>query len=640
VAECALLAFLLLTAARSDAQSRIKQVLVLQSLDRGNLQMDEFTGEFRVMLDQLAAEPVNVVQVLVGPTGSVGAPKQAVVDYIRSLYANRTAPDLIMTVGGPAAAFAREYRRQLFPGSPLLFASVDQRWLGSAPLGENETAVAVLSDFPQLIDDVLRVRPETRQVFMVVGAGSIGQFWRRQLETGFSRFQGRVTFVWSDELSLPDILRRVANLPSHSAIVWISFASDAEGGAYADAQVLAGLRAKANAPLFGMLSTYLGNGIVGGRLLSNDELSRRTSEVASRILKGDPPSSLRVAPQLATEPMFDWRELERWGIPERRLPAGSVVKYRGATLWEEHKVAVLTATCAFVLQTFLITLLLFERRARQHAEKDSRRNLALAADANRRETISALTTSMGHELAQPLSAIVNNARALQRMVSGKGVTADTTAEILADIHSEAMLATEIMARHRAMLRGHQLQTKPIDLNPVIDDTLALVAHDMRARGIEARRDLSSAPCSIEGDQVLLEQVFINLVRNAMDAVAETPQGKRRITIRSAVSAADVQVSVGDTGPGLPAEVIGTLFTPFVTTKAHGLGIGLTIAQQIVEAHNGTITAHANADGGATFTVSLPRHAVSGRERLASRLRLPEHEITRSSTAATGRRTPV
>jgi C4-dicarboxylate-specific signal transduction histidine kinase len=129
---------------------------------------------------------------------------------------------------------------------------------------------------------------------------------------------------------------------------------------------------------------------------------------------------------------------------------------------------------------------------------------------------------------------------------------------------------------------------------------------MRARQIEANVNLSSTPCIITGDQVLLQQVLVNLVMNAMDAMAETLQARRRLTIRTEASAADIKVSVCDTGTGLPANIDGTLFTPFMTTKAHGLGIGLTITRTIVDAHGGTIDAHDNPDGGATFTVILPR----------------------------------
>ena len=100
------------------------------------------------------------------------------------MYADRPPPDLIVTAGGPAAVFGRKHRQELFPGRPLLFASVDQRFLRGALLGENETAVSVVNDFPRLIDDILRVLPETRRVFVVVGSGDIGRFWRQELDPG------------------------------------------------------------------------------------------------------------------------------------------------------------------------------------------------------------------------------------------------------------------------------------------------------------------------------------------------------------------------------------------------------------------------------------------------------------------------
>ena len=174
----ALIGLLALAAASDAAEPPVRQVLVLQSFSRGNLILDHFTTNFRVDLEQRAGGPVNFVQVTVGPTGFVGAPDQAVVDFIRSTFADRPKPDLIVTIAGPAAVFARKYRQQLFPDTPMLFGAVDERYLRDAPLGENETAVAVLNDFPGLVDDILQVRPQTRQVFMIVGSGPIGKFWR------------------------------------------------------------------------------------------------------------------------------------------------------------------------------------------------------------------------------------------------------------------------------------------------------------------------------------------------------------------------------------------------------------------------------------------------------------------------------
>ncbi len=597
---------LLLGAAPSDAQPAVRQVLVLQSFDRGNAAVDQFTTNFRVELDQRVEGPVNVVQVVVGPTGFVSAPEQAVVDYIRSTFVNRPKPDLIVTIAGPAAVFARKYRQQLFPETPVLFASVDQKYLRDAPLGDNETAVAVVNDFPRVIENVLQLLPQTRQVFMVVGSGPIGQFWRRELENEFRRFHDQLTFVWFDQLSVQETLRRSASLPENSAIVYVIFSTDGAGVAFADERMFAELHATANAPLFAPFSVYLGTGVVGGSLLSISDLSRDTADVAGRLLNGAPPSSIRLPSRAAGPPTFDWRELQRWGIPESRLPPGSIVRYRAPSLWSAYRSTVLSAMGVLAIQSLLIIGLLYQRRARRQAEIESRRNLALAADASRRQTMSALTNSIAHELGQPLASMISNAQAGRMMITADRATPETVCEILSDIESEGVQATQIIDRHRTMLRGHQLDTKPIDLHAVIHESLALVAHDMKARQIEPTVNLSSNPCIITGDEVLLQQVMVNLLMNAMDAMAETPPTRRRVTISTEVRAADVGVSVCDAGTGLPEQINGALFTPFVTTKAHGLGIGLTITQTIVNAHGGTIDARSNPEGGATFTVTLRR----------------------------------
>ena len=266
----------------------------------------------------------------------------------------------------------------------------------------------------------------------------------------------------------------------------------------------------------------------------------------------------------------------------------------------------LGAMAALAIQALLIVGLLYQRRARRAAELDSRRSLALAADANRRQTMSALTSSIAHELGQPLSSMIHNAQAGRMMITASRATPEMVGEILADIESEGLQATQLIDRHRSMLRNRQLDKKPIDLHAVIAECLALVGHDVRARQIEVAVNLSPNPCIITGDPVLLQQVLVNLVMNAMDAMAETPTARRRVTITTDVKAADVVVSVRDAGCGLPAHINGTIFTPFVTTKSHGLGIGLTIAQTIVDAHGGTLDAHDNPDGGATFTVTVRR----------------------------------
>ena len=627
----ALAALLMLGTASGDALPPVRQVLLLQSFDRGNMIIDHFTGNLRVDLDRSAGSPVNVVQVVVSPTGFVGASDQAMIDFIHSTYADRLKPDLIVSVAGPAAVFAHKYRRQIFPDVPLLFAAVDQHYLRGAPLAENETAVAVINDFPGFVDDILQLLPETRQVFMVMGSGQIGRFWHQELNEPFERFRDRLTFVWSDDMSLPEILRRCASLPTHSAIFYITFGTDAAGAAYADDRVLADLHARANAPLFTAHSVSMGSGSVGGRLMPIDDLARHTADVAIRLLNGVSPGSLRVPPQSRGQPIFDWRELHRWGIAESRLPADSVVLYRNLSVWREYPRTILGAAGALAIQGLLIIGLMLERRARHRAEIDSRRNLALAADVSRRETMSVLAHTIAHELGQPITSMMLDAQALQTMIAEKTATPDTIAEILCDIQAGSVRAAQIIERHRAMLRSHELQTKPIELNAVVKESVALVAHDMITRQIAVNVNLSANPCSISGDQLLLQQVFVILMMNAMDAMAGMPPALRLVTITSEVRAGGVELAVRDAGPGLPADIIGKLFTPFVTTKSHGLGIGLTIARTIIKAHGGTIGARNNPEGGATFTVTLPAESAA----LAGEAAVLAPDRARSSTQPAG-----
>jgi len=596
---------LVLTTMSGAAEQPVREVLILQSFARGNLILDSFSANVRVDLERRVGGPVNFVQVVVGPTGFISAPEQSIVDYIRATFAGHPEPDLVMALAGPASVFARKYRQQLFPDVPLLFGSVDQRFLGDVPLGKNEAAVAVLNDFPGIVDDILRTLPETRQIFMIVGYGQIRDFWRQRLEEQFSRFRGRVEFVWSDGLSFPEIVRRSSNLPPHSAIYFMTLGTDATGAAYADERALAELRAAANAPLFAAHDVYLGSGIVGGRMLSMVELSRRTTDVAYRLMNGADPPDVKVPPQQAGQPIFDWRELQRWSIPESRLPAGSLVKFRGPTLWNTYRGTVLAVAVALLLQALLIFGLLFERRARLRAENESRRSLSLAADVSRRETMSTLTSSISHELGQPISAMILNTEALQTIIAGRSATPESIDEILADIHADGIRAAKIMDRNRLMLRSRQLQMKPVDLQIFIKDALALVSHELRARRVDVSCDFPATRCVISGDPVLLQQVFVNLIMNALDAMMETPPDQRNIVIDVEVKRAKVEISVRDTGPGLPEEIVDTLFTPFVTTKPHGVGIGLAIVRTIVDAHEGSINARNHPDEGAIFTVILP-----------------------------------
>jgi signal transduction histidine kinase len=604
-----LLLFLTLPTHAAPSAAAPRQVLVLQSMDRGSLVFDTVTADFRAALLRRLGTSVTLFDFVVVPAGLTATPREPVIDYLQSIY-SREPPELIVTIGGPAAAFARSNRQQLFPQTPVLFAAVEERFLGDRPLGENETSVTVSIDYPGVIEDILRLLPETRNVFFVMGSGPVAAFWQTELQRNFDSFGNRLTFIWSQDLSYEQTLQRAESLPPHSAIFYLTAGTFATGSWQGDEKTLADLSARANAPIFGALSPWLGAGVVGGRLLDLDDIGDVMADVVVRILNGESPGSIRIPPKSRGPGVFDARLLRRWNIDESRLPPGSDVRFRNPSLWRDYRDEVLGALAVLSLQALLIVGLLYQRRARHRAEAASRRHLTLAADANRRITIAALTSSMVHELSQPLASILNNAEAAEMMMASNRSTPELLREILADIRTADARATDIVNRYRAMLRHRELETEQIDIHAVVRDSLTFLAHDTKRRQIQVDVDLAPVPCIVIGDQVLLQQVVVNLMMNAMDAMVETAADRRRITVSDVVGPGSVKLSVRDAGTGLPAGSDGTLFQPFVTTKATGIGIGLTIVRTIVEAHGGRIDAHNNDDRGATFTVTLPCNEVS------------------------------
>jgi signal transduction histidine kinase len=584
----------------------VRKVLLLQSFERGFRVIDRFTETFQSELASRTRVPVTISQFVVNPAGFETAPDAASIEFLRAAFVKRQQPDLVVTAGGPAAAFARRYRQELFPDTPFLFTAVDTRFLDDAPLAGNEAAVTVSSDFARVVDDILLVLPETKTVFVVMGAGPLIQFWRSRLARDFQRFDPRLTFIWSDTLPYDDILQRTAALPDRSAILYFAGGTFADGSWRSEATTFADLLQRANAPLFSVQRAHLGMGIVGGRLLATDDLGALSADAAVRILNGESPAAIGMVGRTQGEAVYDARQLTRWRIPESRLPPDSLVQFREPGLWRDYRREALMALAALGLQSLLIAGLVYQRHARRRAEMQSRTNLALAADANRRATVSAMSGSIAHELSQPLNAIQHNAQAGEMLIGSNRGTPEALKEILADIRTANVRASDIIERHRTMLRNHAVAQTPIDLHSVVRDSVAFVGHDTSAKQVQVDIETPSSACIVRGDRVLLQQVLVNVIMNAVDAMAATPPENRRISVRHDVKQETVELSIRDAGSGLPVPVNDQLFEPFVTTKSNGIGIGLTIARAIVEAHRGTMAARNNPDGGATFAITLPR----------------------------------
>lgn len=244
--------------------------------------------------------------------------------------------------------------------------------------------------------------------------------------------------------------------------------------------------------------------------------------------------------------------------------------------------------------------------SRKQAELEMQRLRQDLGHINRVATIGELTTSLAHELNQPLTAILSNAQSAQRILEADSVDFEEVREILTDIVEDDKRAGAIIHRLRGLLRKDSLEFTDLDVNELVGEVAGLVRGDVALRHASLRLELAPRLPRVRGDRVQLQQVVLNLILNGLDAMQEAAAGGRTLVLRTArESSAVVRVAARDFGTGINEADVDHIFQAFYTTKTTGLGMGLAIARSIVEVHGGQLEAENNPDGGATFSFTLP-----------------------------------
>jgi hypothetical protein len=486
-AKWACSAFLIVVAASAVA-AEPKRVLFLHSIGRDFRPWNEYAKHIRMELDRQSPWPLDVHEAsLVTARFSDENPEAPFVEYLRALYANHPL-DLIVGIGGPAASFVQRHRQQLFPSTPMLLAAVEQRRIEHSGLTANDAVVAVSLDIAGVVQNILQVLPDTKNVAVVIGNSSIEKFWLEQARNDLQPFANRVAFTWYNELPFDSLLKHAAALPPQSAILFAMMSVDAAGIAHEEGKALTRLHAVANAPIFSFAEAYFGE-IVGGPLLAFSDLSRPTADAAVRILRGETAGDIKTPLVGLGTPKFDWREMRRWSIPESWLPPGSEIHFRSPSIWAQYRMQAMAAIAVVLLQSAMIGWLLIERNRRRVAEVESRRRLLQIAHMNRSATAGALSASIAHELNQPLGAILSNTEAAEMLLARDPPSIDVVREILADVRSADLRAGEIISRLRGLLTKGEVNLQNIDLNEAIRNVVHILhpeAKDRRASSLPIR----------------------------------------------------------------------------------------------------------------------------------------------------------
>jgi signal transduction histidine kinase len=259
-----------------------------------------------------------------------------------------------------------------------------------------------------------------------------------------------------------------------------------------------------------------------------------------------------------------------------------------------------------LLQTVLIVLLLIQNRRHLRARAQVQRQYEEVTHAARLALVGEITASVAHEVAQPMSAILSNVETAQTLLRQTKPDLAIVQEILADIRKDDLRADAIVRRLRVLLRKRELHFEVVDVGELIANAVALILSDAARRHIAVRTALQNDLPRISADPVLLQQVLLNLLINALDAMAETPPAERALVIEAeCLDEAFVQIAVLDSGRGIAPEHTGKVFDSFFTTKRGGMGLGLSIARSIVQMHGGKIWLRRRESGGVVFTFTVP-----------------------------------
>jgi C4-dicarboxylate-specific signal transduction histidine kinase len=296
--------------------------------------------------------------------------------------------------------------------------------------------------------------------------------------------------------------------------------------------------------------------------------------------------------------------MKRWGISESRLPPGSEIFFRDPTAWDRYQSEILAICALLFVQGVLISWLIYEHRRRNRAEVLARNSMSELAHMNRVATAGELSASIAHEVNQPLTGIVARAGAARRWLATENPDLAKVRGALDQIETASHRASDIITNVKSMFKRDTQCRAEIDINKLIWTVIGLVYIDLRKHDIDLRTELCDELPLVLGNRVQLQQVILNLVMNAIDAMR--PVQTRVLFIKTALNEREgVHVSIGDTGISIDPSNVEQMFKPLFTTKEHGMGMGLSICRSIVESHNGRIWVSDSDRGSAIFQLVLP-----------------------------------
>jgi signal transduction histidine kinase len=487
-------------------------------------------------------------------------------------------------------------------------------FLDGRTIPPNVYGIPVEFDSIGTIEQALRWHPRATRLVVVSGDTAEEQTMLSDLRRDLPRLGARLKeTVYLTGLATDDLRKRVATLPSDTIIFTPGYYKDATGRSYTPRQAAAEIAGAASVPVYGPYNTFIGTGVVGGRVPTFFAMGETAGGIVRNLLEGTPISGLPAV--MPTQLIVDWRQIERWGIDKAAVPADTLVQYRSPSFWDQYGNAVFITLAIVLVQSALLTWLLLERRRRRKAETAVTKHRFELAHASRLAVAGELTAAIAHEINQPLGAIQNNVAAALLLLRDNAPQEDLS-QILGDIGRDNVRASSVIKQLRGLLEKHEVKRQVIDLNSSLEDMLTVLRGEAQRRRLKLTIRPSSAAVKVMGDRVQILQILINLVLNAMDAVVQQNDERRVVTAQVARDGGEARLEVADRGHGIDPAHEAKLFDSFFSTKPSGIGLGLAIVRTLAEAHGGKIRAENQPSGGAIFYATFPLAAVPSSAEVA------------------------
>lgn len=521
--------------------------------------------------------------------------------------------DLILVVNLPALKLLLKNRASLFPNIPIVFMLLDQQNLQGLNLSSDVTGVWAESNYRSNLDLALSLHPKTKRVVVISGVSEWDNYWRSQVQEDFSGLTG-IEFSYLVGLSTVEQTKELSGLPSNTIVFFISSVQDRAGNTYGNNEVIREISPTSSAPIYGTSDAYLGLGVVGGRLTSFEALGVGGAEMGLRVLRGEKPEAM-VQHGIPGVPMFDWRELQRWGISDRRLPVGSIVRFKQPSFWELYRGRILIALSLFTLQSLFIGLLLFERKRRQRAkealdqlntELEQRIATRTAMLDTKSRELETFAYSVAHDLKAPLRGIDGYSRLL--LEDHRDSLNQEGRMFLETINNSSAEMSQLIEDllDYSRLERRTVQTARIELRPLINTVVQAKQREALDRDIEFVVDVNGG--AVLADPGGLSQSLKNYLDNAIKFTRDVANARIEVGSKETVNTCVVWVK--DNGVGFDMAYCDRIFDIFQRLNRNeeypGTGVGLAIVRKAMERMGGKAWAESEMGKGATFYLEIPK----------------------------------